>query len=709
VARERLLVLQELFPAPVNAANGLTLNGQSVPNIAIRRGEEQRWRILNASASRFFNLHVVGHRFRRIALDGNYIPNFGELPEVDVLPLGPAERAEVLITGNVAGEEPTYEVRALLKRPDPALPPGFRIFPPTTPVFDQDFAALDDAGVVLDQDYNLLARLVIEKGEGAQAELPPTVIPLPRGPIKESADRVIAFAPPASLAIDGQHFNHGRVDQTVELGATETWRLVNEHDPNFGWHPFHLHVNDFDILRTSPSGDALDRPYYLDTVPLPPVTLVDAAGDPNAPDNRLGGWVEISSNFYDFTGRFVYHCHFLDHEDFGMMGVVEVVKHVELTGAGFPETISIDAGSTVQGEPNSGTTLVWTNLDTTLHTVTADVIDSLTGRPSFDSGDLERGRSFAHTFDAPGIVTYHCAKHPDEQGSIIVAATQTIEIHDAAFEPNTLTITPGTSVVWTNRDSTSHTITLADHDAAGPEPIAASAPLQLRDTFAYTFTTIGNFAYRSSTHPEQTGTITVAAPTRRSASIRIHDDWFDPSPLPIPTGGTVTWTNRGGGPQTITQEGWPAVATAFDSGHLSAEELYTDGPLRNPGQRFSHRFDGPPGPVTYFSRLVMAGTITVTADAPVTTVPVSIVNAAFVPQEIVIGLGSTVTWTNTSTAQQTVSTDTRGDTPGSVLFDQVLNPGESFSQTFSQPSLATRGVPVAFFSKMALRGQIDVI
>ena len=35
--------------------------------------------------------------------------------------------------------------------------------------------------------------------------------------------------------------------------------------------------------------------------------------------------VVIRSRFLDFTGKYVYHCHILDHEDMGMMGVVEVV------------------------------------------------------------------------------------------------------------------------------------------------------------------------------------------------------------------------------------------------------------------------------------------------------------------------------------------------------------------------------------------------
>jgi len=37
-----------------------------------------------------------------------------------------------------------------------------------------------------------------------------------------------------------------------------------------------------------------------------------------------GGWVRLRIRFADIPGRTVYHCHILDHEDLGMMGVIEV-------------------------------------------------------------------------------------------------------------------------------------------------------------------------------------------------------------------------------------------------------------------------------------------------------------------------------------------------------------------------------------------------
>ena len=61
-----------------------------------------------------------------------------------------------------------------------------------------------------------------------------------------------------------------------------------------------------------------------------------------------------------------------------------------------------------------GTTVTWTNADSTAHTVTSD-----TG--AFDAGPLAPGASFTQTFDTPGTYTYHCQIHPFMTGTIVVS------------------------------------------------------------------------------------------------------------------------------------------------------------------------------------------------------------------------------------------------------------------------------------------------
>jgi FtsP/CotA-like multicopper oxidase with cupredoxin domain len=73
-------------------------------------------------------------------------------------------------------------------------------------------------------------------------------------------------------------------------------------------HSFHIHVNPFKVTRVN--GRTLDTPLWRDTW-----VVTGGTGDS----------FTFESNFDDFAGRFVEHCHVLAHEDLGMMAAVEVV------------------------------------------------------------------------------------------------------------------------------------------------------------------------------------------------------------------------------------------------------------------------------------------------------------------------------------------------------------------------------------------------
>jgi plastocyanin len=74
-----------------------------------------------------------------------------------------------------------------------------------------------------------------------------------------------------------------------------------------------------------------------------------------------------------------------------------------------------------------GTQVIWTNHDTTPHTVTSDSGNLL------HSATIQPGASFAFVFDQPGTFSYHCAIHPSMQGKIVV---QPVGLADAAITPN---------------------------------------------------------------------------------------------------------------------------------------------------------------------------------------------------------------------------------------------------------------------------------
>jgi suppressor of ftsI len=262
-----------LPPDQRNQANFQRLvNGQSNPTISIRPNETQRWRIANASASTFYNLQLDGHQFHQIAKDGNTL---AQVWTRDQIVMGPGERVEVLIQGGPAG---TYALRTL-----PFAMGGGAVEPEV-----------------------VLATLVSEgQGHGGRP-LPTSLLPfddLSKARIDKQRSITFQVKPNKVFEIDNQQFDENRVDQLVQLGATEEWVINN--DSNV-WHPFHIHVNDYPL--TAINGQPVTAYGYEDTTPVPP-----------------HGSITMRTRFLDYVGKFVYHCHILPHEDGGMMGIVEVV------------------------------------------------------------------------------------------------------------------------------------------------------------------------------------------------------------------------------------------------------------------------------------------------------------------------------------------------------------------------------------------------
>jgi FtsP/CotA-like multicopper oxidase with cupredoxin domain len=102
--------------------------------------------------------------------------------------------------------------------------------------------------------------------------------------------------------INGKTMDMGRVDVRTVLGATEIWQIENVVGMD---HPFHLHGFQFQVLDRN----GVPEPYrsWKDVVNV-----------------RKHESVRIIVRYDDFPGLWMYHCHILDHEDHGMMGVLEV-------------------------------------------------------------------------------------------------------------------------------------------------------------------------------------------------------------------------------------------------------------------------------------------------------------------------------------------------------------------------------------------------
>jgi FtsP/CotA-like multicopper oxidase with cupredoxin domain len=111
-----------------------------------------------------------------------------------------------------------------------------------------------------------------------------------------------ASYPEFAFMVDDMLFDPNRVDQRLKLGAVEEWTIVNA-DPSD--HVFHIHTNPFQLTQIN--GKPLPAPLWRDTAVVP-----------------RNGSIAFRSRFLDFTGKFVLHCHMLNHETLGMMQVVEV-------------------------------------------------------------------------------------------------------------------------------------------------------------------------------------------------------------------------------------------------------------------------------------------------------------------------------------------------------------------------------------------------
>ena len=72
-----------------------------------------------------------------------------------------------------------------------------------------------------------------------------------------------------------------------------------------------------------------------------------------------------------------------------------------------------------------GSTVTWKQMDPGVHTVTSGTVSQdpagVTPKPDglFDSGELQTGKTFTHTFSKPGIYTYFCRIHPATMRGVI--------------------------------------------------------------------------------------------------------------------------------------------------------------------------------------------------------------------------------------------------------------------------------------------------
>jgi hypothetical protein len=116
----------------------------------------------------------------------------------------------------------------------------------------------------------------------------------------------------------------------ARLNSVEEWRFVNHNNDE---HPIHIHVNDFQVveyfdpttgLRTGPDKFAVDNA----NAPAPTMGAEEAVVQP--------GILAVRTRFEEFTGLYVMHCHRLNHEDNGLMALVNVIPAVSIYAVAIP-------------------------------------------------------------------------------------------------------------------------------------------------------------------------------------------------------------------------------------------------------------------------------------------------------------------------------------------------------------------------------------
>jgi bilirubin oxidase len=270
---------QTSLQARIDFENGregdvLFVNGQILPEIAIRSGEVQRWRIVNASAARTYRLALEGHEILHVGSDGGLFETALPLDEILV---SASERVEILVRGTGAPGS-SARLQAL---------PYDRYIPQTRPP-------------EWEEPSDLVTVRYAEDAPTPFLEIPEVIRPieaLDEGDV--TTTRVFALT---QGFINGKTMDMGRVDEVATLGSTEIWQVENLVGMD---HPFHLHGFSFQVIDRN--GVPEPFPKWEDTV--------------NVPKHET---VRFIVKFEDYPGKWMYHCHILDHENFGMMGVLEV-------------------------------------------------------------------------------------------------------------------------------------------------------------------------------------------------------------------------------------------------------------------------------------------------------------------------------------------------------------------------------------------------
>ena len=281
--------------------------------IEMKPGERQLWRVLNASAITYLNLAVLFNRVPQqlglVALDGVPLNQSGKFPDSiswqTHLGVPPGARVEFIVTGpplkttglfvtrtvdtGPGGENDPNRALALIKASGDAPEPRSILGASPMPLPPPTMTWLGDVPPIRTRRMYFSEKLTNPGDPNSPTEFYITV----------DGQTPAVFDPSAPPSI------------VAEQGTVEDWIIENRSNE---LHAFHIHQLHFLLLDYL--GRPVNEPFLWDTVNVPYFT-----------DRALAyPSVRLRMDFRDpnTVGTFVFHCHLLEHEDGGMMGLIRV-------------------------------------------------------------------------------------------------------------------------------------------------------------------------------------------------------------------------------------------------------------------------------------------------------------------------------------------------------------------------------------------------
>ncbi len=285
-----------------------TINGVKLPVFRAQPGSVERWRVIHAGIR-----EAVKLKLERAPGASTALPESIVLHEI---------AADGLSLGRVSPEQvvelwPGYRSDILVQFPN--VPAG-------------EYLLVDEASpqslTGLAESRKYLARIIVG-GDAKPMTLPQDVqlakfrlpsIPASTPGMGQQTVSYGIFVDPnptggvtVTFNVNGRPFSMERARE-LTLGAVDDWTLMTRNRgiaANPPSHPHHIHVNPFEVysIKDDKGVERLKAPIWRDTI----IT-------------HEGWTVKARSRYETFTGLFVQHCHILDHEDQGMMELVEI-KH----------------------------------------------------------------------------------------------------------------------------------------------------------------------------------------------------------------------------------------------------------------------------------------------------------------------------------------------------------------------------------------------